>query len=318
MHAPTSDPIARGPASAAPAVPAMVEDLDLGVPVCKGLLCEDTDDLLVAYRHLGLTEATLRPVINSHRAGEGLAVVSSPDELRQYDFPYGPVVLAETVAFDRSPHGTDVSVAYLFEGAQPVGSVQQVSVGPAFFGCRSLEVPAAFEQQAQGEMAVAGCVAGPSVRWPWRDSVAGAVAAEVSSKLVGALKPKGVTSVVFGMVDSKPVLVSVHTDAAGMEYFATLFMERHFPRRKVPFFTWFVQPRSCRVDIWTAWARMVEAGIAMNPRTDRKGVFPLVLLKDTMAVLIAVGDSGECAGAQGTEARVVWEGMAERGGAKGQ
>ena len=113
---------------------------------------------------------------------------------------------------------------------------------------------------------------------------------------MGAIRPKGVASVVFGMVNAEPVLMSCHLDAAGIEYFAALFMSRFIePRSERPMsiFAWPTQANSVKVDIWTFWARLAEHGIALNPRTDKTGVFPLVLLKDSMALLIAVGESGE-------------------------
>ena len=92
----------------------------------------------------------------NHRGGEGAAIVSSAEELRQYDFPHGPVVLGEGLSLDRSSQGTDVTAVYFFEGSDYAGAAQRVAVGPAFFGCQSLAVPEDFHRRAMGEGRVRG------------------------------------------------------------------------------------------------------------------------------------------------------------------
>lgn len=57
------------------------------------------------------------------------------------------------------------------------------------------------------------------------------------------------------------------------------------------FFAW--PAASARVDVWTFWARLCEQDAALSPIHDRRGVFPLVLVKGHPAFLIAVGDSDE-------------------------
>lgn len=119
--------------------------------------------------------------------------------------------------------------------------------------------------------------------------------AEASAALVGACKPKGISSVVFGMVEGEPVLTSAHWDAGGLEYFATLFMSRFFPQSaqqdSLLFFAWPTQ--LARVDVWTFWARLCEQGAALNPLHDRRGVFPLVLNRGATSFLIAIATSDE-------------------------
>lgn len=61
----------------------LAERLQLDVRVSRGMVCEDIDDLLVAYRLLGLPDAAITPTA---AGADGSAIVSSTEELRQVTF----------------------------------------------------------------------------------------------------------------------------------------------------------------------------------------------------------------------------------------
>jgi len=180
----------------------VAEDLDLGrrrgLSVSRGMVCEDVDDLLVAFRLLGLAEATICPLAASV---DGSANVTSTDELRQYDFPQGPVALTEPMDLDRGALGAFVTVSYYFHGDEGfVGSTQNVTVGSSFFGCRTPSVPDTFDDKARA----------------------------AAEDLAAALKPRGIFCAVFGMVHGEPVLRSAHLDGGNLGFFASKFMNRFF------------------------------------------------------------------------------------------
>ena len=64
-----------------------MEKINPSIRVPRGYTCSSCDDLLVAYQMLGAKEVVVKPVLAPE--GESSLLVSSPEELRLYDFPLG-------------------------------------------------------------------------------------------------------------------------------------------------------------------------------------------------------------------------------------
>jgi hypothetical protein len=94
-----------------------VETLNPGIAVPTGYSCSSVEDLLVAFRLIeqahnpesgsgggsssSSSEAVVKPLYG--KEGKGVLFVSSPEELRLYDFPLGDVVLEEALQVTEAP-----------------------------------------------------------------------------------------------------------------------------------------------------------------------------------------------------------------------
>ncbi|KAF6263038.1 hypothetical protein COO60DRAFT_1672706 [Scenedesmus sp. NREL 46B-D3] len=248
-----------------------VEALDPSIAVPHGYSCSTVEDLLVAFRLIGRAEAVVKPLYG--KEGQGVLFVSSPEELRLYDFPLGDVVLEEALLMDKGEDSIAVSATHLTVGQRLAGDYEKVCVGTVKFGMRSTQIPDDFSSTIQA----------------W------------TSQITGLLAPAGPGYFHYCSVQGRPVLLGVRLGQLSAEHFAALFRQQHAPG--CAFYCWTTAlPHS--LDVWTFWSRLQDHGAAFVPAaapsaggatdcSSPAGVFPLLFLKGSVSTLIAIGKDRE-------------------------
>jgi hypothetical protein len=123
--------------------PSVVEVIDNSIPVANGYMAYDVGELVEAFELLKAKhsnniafQAVIKPIYGS--AGEGITFVSSLQEIKDYDFPMGPVVLEEYLQLDFSPDGFIISPAVHYLGSKLLGkrTVDQLMKKTSYLGWR--------------------------------------------------------------------------------------------------------------------------------------------------------------------------------------
>eukprot|EP00960_Hanusia_phi_P000025 502-Hanusia_phi.AAC.2 len=236
-----------------PSSPSLVEAL-LGTKckVIQGFVCENSEDLVLAFEHLGLQDgatAVIRPVDSVD--GRASKIVRSIEEVRLYDFADGTVVLRENVQLDKAPDGLPIttSVAYMKGEIFGQGFTDVVSLG----------------NRKQ-------CIRKSVTDLKFQDRITLA-----ANTILKEMKPEGPGLFDFGSINGEPILLELETNVFTSMHYGKLFLETHATGSV--FYMWNSHPPS-DLDIWTFWSRLVERGIAFIPGKSKSGVFPLLFLRN--------------------------------------
>ncbi|EKX41719.1 hypothetical protein GUITHDRAFT_74499 [Guillardia theta CCMP2712] len=230
----------------------IIEELGLDITVPRGFTCSDDKQLLVAFRLLTDGDPNVQVVIKP--------ILSSGQGMLFYDFPYGDVILQEYLQVDRSPDGMHVSptVQYMQNDLLDGRPCERIIMGSMTYGLRSCTATQEFMDKIS----------------------------QHSSRLVEAIAPSGMGAFAFTSVDGKPYLTDAHAGTLCMEHFTKLFHEMY--AKDARFCSWNFYPHP-GMDVWTLWTRLCDRNIAFMPGKSKRGVFPLLFLKNTTATLISIG-----------------------------
>ncbi|CAG9463223.1 unnamed protein product [Pedinophyceae sp. YPF-701] len=245
------------------AQPTSLGKLNLGVKMLRGFTCYNNIELVRAWDLLERAPCVVKPAALLVSQSEGVLSIHSEAELRLYDFPHGPAVLEEVLAFDRAADGIPLSISVPFIKNDVIGQnpLDLLSVGKHLVGVRTSTL-----DDARQEELVA-----------------------IVRKMLRALKPKGAGTAVFGFVNGEPVLKSLVAGRFSREHFVQLFVEAHAEDENRAFVGWQHRVPEA-LDVWTFWSRLVEKGAAFVPGQSASGVFPLVFYRGSLSIFLAIGE----------------------------
>jgi hypothetical protein len=258
-----------------PDTPSMLEGVlsKLRCPIRKAYICQNHDDLSLAFEHLNLKpgeKAWICPV-DSHE-GRHSKLVSSMEEIKLYHFGDGPIFISKVMQLDKAPDGLQIStsVTYMKNGIFGNGFNDNIYLGHKKQGLRMSVTNDEFQTEVT----------------------------KIAAAMLREMKPQGPGSFEFGMLDGKPILIDMETNNMTMMHYAKLFTESYAPGKVMC--CWNSHPPN-DIDVWTFWSRMLDRGIAFEPMKPQKqlsGVFPLLFLKVTSSTghngtvtLIAIGET---------------------------
>lgn len=235
-------------------------------------MCSQPNDLLVAFKLLtdGQEDASvwIKPTRSTN---QGMILVTSANELKYYDFPLGEVIMQEnTVAGDdsKSDMQSDVQISpcmqYSGMGILAGTVCERIIVGNASYGLRNCTLPPAFKDTI--------------TKW--------------STDIVEAMNPNGAGTFNFMSINGEPMLVDASPGGLSMEHFTRMFINFHAPG--MSFSCWNLRPSKSQ-DVWSVWTRLCDRNIAFLPTASslKKGIFPMLFLKNTSSTLIAIGETDE-------------------------
>jgi len=240
----------------------VIEEIDPTIRVPKGYVCSTVDDLVEAHRLLGGGKVVVKPVFGA--AGEGILFLTEEAELRMYSFPMGDVCLEEFLDLDCAPDGLVLSPAMHYNEGVLIGKglVDQIMTGTSYAGWRKSVAPKVFEKTANRYM----------------------------QSLIQGTQPKGPGGVDFLSVKGMPVLSDINTGRFNGAHTPKLFCAKYAP--DCAFYCWRATPAES-FHVYTFWNRLQEKGLAFIPGKTKEGVFPLLFLRGTSALNIAVADTNE-------------------------
>ena len=113
-----------------------------------------------------------------------------------------------------------------------------------------------------------------------------------STDIVRAIAPTTSGTFTFTSINGEPLLVDAAPGGVSMEHFCRSFINFHAPGKR--FSCWNLRPTQGQ-DVWSVWTKLCDRDIAFLPLNGKmkKGVFPVLFLRNTSATLIAVGDTNE-------------------------
>jgi hypothetical protein len=130
--------------------------------------------------------------------GHGAFALSSAEELRFYDFPYGSVVLQEIVTQDGDATSVSTSVPFFHGSLIPGKPCERIVMGSTTYGLRSCTAENSFGQDVVSK----------------------------AEKLLQGLNPVGAGGFCFASNNGVPVLTDIHMQA-GIEHFTKLFHQMY-------------------------------------------------------------------------------------------
>ncbi|GEM_PF-2646756 len=233
-----------------------------GVPLCKGYTCRaDGAEIEVAYR--ALKKSGVKRVIAKARsasAGEGFVSDFEPDMLTEKLLAlwttYSGVVLEEMRA-----HFSAGSLQFVGEKVfeQPT---RQLTAGNVY---RGNEVPDVFRPEARQEIIRA------------------------TKKVLSQVKPQGPGALDFLVEDERVFLVDPNLGRTTGGMVGRFFHQKYAPH--LCYRAWKVStPLPDDVSVEVFYQRLVARGMAFNPHSPDRGVFPLGYLRGKWYMLIAFGE----------------------------
>jgi hypothetical protein len=229
----------------------------LEVSVPRGYFCKSTEDLLEAYFQLkqaGVKDVMIKPIKGS--MGSGIEILWDLNNLFNYSFPNGPVVLEEMVHADRDPAGNVVSSSVQYMGDQLFpGVTDQILQGLTHTGDR---LPSMASPAFQAELY------------------------EAAVRVHKWLGPQGPGGLDFLSVDGHPLLIDPNLGSFTETHPFRIFHQRYSPAacgKGIKIFP------SASQSIDDLWSKLEGKGIAFHPGKDENGVFPLGYLKGWIGML---------------------------------
>lgn len=132
---------------------AVIEEIDENFKttyVPKGYQCSNTEHLLGAYELLfnqtSSRRAVIKPILGT--SGFGIEFISTPEELKAYQFPMGEVLLEEMLDLDHTEDGLVISPAVHYIGEEIFGGklVDQLMRETVYFGWRESKANPKFQE----------------------------------------------------------------------------------------------------------------------------------------------------------------------------
>ena len=138
-------------------IPAIIEDIDenlknFGVP--KGYQCSNNTELLGAYNLLktqtSSNKAVIKPIYGT--AGYGIIFIDTENEILNYDFPMGEVLLEEMLNLDYTDDGLVISPAVHYFSEEIFGGklVDQLMRNTTYLGWRESKANIEFQNVVMG------------------------------------------------------------------------------------------------------------------------------------------------------------------------
>lgn len=135
-------------------ISSVIEDIDVGssvTRVAKGYQCSTNEHLLEAYKLLQDETKDARAVIKpiTGCAGWGILFINSAEELKNYDFPMGEVLLEEMLNLDLTEDGLVISPAVHYLGPKLFGGrlVDQLMKNTTYLGWRESKADMKFQEK---------------------------------------------------------------------------------------------------------------------------------------------------------------------------
>lgn len=223
----------------------------------RGYTCDSKDELLLGAEMLhkaGIERLILKPRFTS--AGFG-TFFPTQAELEAYNFPEGGVVLEEVLNF------------------QGVSSIQ-------FYGTKLLPCPT--DQLVRGAVFDGNIVPSRQPIEFQRQLM------QAAQSVLDYIQPKGLGAFDFLDVDGVPYLVDPNLGRWTGGWISRWFHQIH--AAWMVYQAWKIHPPS-ELSVDKYWKRLVSAGVAFIPGSNKPGVFPLCFLSGMWSMLIAFGHNHE-------------------------
>lgn len=241
-----------------PLLPLLSEEV-AGLRLPRGYTCTTAKELARALdllRAAGVQKFILKPVVGT--TGEGILLIETKNQIKDYAFPMGAVVLEECLEIDIDAQGRKISPSVQYLGQKLSADVtDQTFKDVAYEGNI---IPSATSLEFQHELL------------------------EMAKRVVRRLAPQGPGGFDFLSVRGKPVLVDPNVGRFTGAHPAKIFRALYAPKMPVACFK--IDPTK---ELGAVWEELNQRGIAFAPAGRRTGVFPLCYLREMWGQLIVFG-----------------------------
>ena len=235
----------------------LVGDCVPSVNIPRGFTCRNQDELYAAWEILaraGVESLLLKPIFGA--TGEGIRSVVQREEVAQYEFPMGPVILEERLR-------ASSSCSVQFNGARLFGGITDQRVQE--FAWEGNIVPTHLCSCVQDEILQA---TNELLSWLGARGLAG---------------PGGFD---FVIEDEVPYLVDMNLGRFTGAHAPKIFRDLYASNSMLA--SWKIEPKK---SVFQFWDTLVNRGIAFRPNFSSSGVFPLCYLPGMWGMLLAFGES---------------------------